>query len=95
MSQLATIFGKGRVSGKVLEGPIADSIVDQAKEWQSDLIVVGSHGRTGIRRFLLGSIAGKVASLAPCSIEIVKDKVAHSPKESTVAKETMIMEAHH
>jgi nucleotide-binding universal stress UspA family protein len=95
VSQLAAIFGKGRVSGRVIEGAIADTIIDHATDWQADLIVVGSHGRTGIKRFLLGSIAGKVAAYAPCSIEIVKNKVAHTEKEPAAAKETMILEPHH
>jgi nucleotide-binding universal stress UspA family protein len=95
VSQLAAIFGKGRVSGKVIEGGIADSIIDHADQWQADLIVVGSHGRKGIKRFLLGSIAGKVASHAPCSIEIVKNKVAHTEIQPADEKETMILVAHH
>jgi nucleotide-binding universal stress UspA family protein len=92
--QLSTIFGQGRVSGKVIEGSIADSIVDHAKEWQADLIVVGSHGRTGFRKFLLGSVASKVASQAPCSIEIVRAKLVRSEKKSASSKEKMILEPH-
>jgi nucleotide-binding universal stress UspA family protein len=95
VAQLAAIFGKGRVSGKVIEGPIADTIIDHAREEKCDLIVVGSHGRTGIKKFLLGSVATKVASHAPCSIEIVKEKSAHTEDESAGAKADMILEAHH
>jgi nucleotide-binding universal stress UspA family protein len=36
---------------------IYDAIEDEAKRWQADLIVIGTHGRRGIRRFLLGSVA--------------------------------------
>lgn len=79
--QLAAVFGKDRVTGQALEGIVADTIIDRAKDWQADLIVVGSHGRRGMKRLLLGSVACAVANLAPCSIEIVKDKVAHSEKE--------------
>ena len=49
-------------------------IVDEAKEWNADLIVVGSHGYTGIRRLLLGSVAQYVVSHAPCSVEVVRQK---------------------
>jgi nucleotide-binding universal stress UspA family protein len=95
VKQLAAIFGKGRVSGQVIEGSVADTIIDHARESHADLIVVGSHGRRGIQKFLLGSVAGRVASQAPCSIEIVKEKVAHSATDSEGEKENMILEAHH
>ncbi len=47
-------------------------IVDEAKKWGADLIVLGSHGRTGLDRFLLGSVSEAVARHAPCSVEIVR-----------------------
>ena len=50
-------------------------IVEEAKEWSVDLIVVGSHGRTGITRWLMGSVAQSVVSHAPCSVEVVRQKV--------------------
>jgi nucleotide-binding universal stress UspA family protein len=53
-------------------------IVDEAKEWSADLIVVGSHGRTGIARLLLGSVAHSVVSHAPCSVEVVRKKAEQS-----------------
>ncbi len=49
-------------------------IVEEAKEWGADLIVVGSHGYTGIKRLLLGSIAQSVVAHAPCSVEVVRIK---------------------
>jgi len=61
-----------RVEGQVVKGDVREAIVDLAKEWQADLIVAGSHGRTGLRRFLLGSVAEFVARHAPCSVEIVR-----------------------
>ncbi len=61
---------------KVLEGQIAESIVDCANDWHADLIVVGSHGRRGVQKFILGSVAEKVAAHAACSVEIVKRKPA-------------------
>jgi nucleotide-binding universal stress UspA family protein len=95
--QLAAIFGKDRVSGQVIEGHIAESIVAQAKIMQADLIVMGSHGRTGFDRIFLGSIAGKVAGQAPCSIEIVKQKMTDDDKQVAAGKtaKKTIMEAHH
>ena len=56
------------------EGDPRSVIVDEAKGWSADLIVLGSHGYTGLKRLLLGSVAQSVASHAPCSVEIVRQK---------------------
>ena len=53
-------------------GDVRVSILDIAAEWHADLIVVGSLGRRGIQRFLLGSVADSVARHAKCSVEIVR-----------------------
>ena len=47
-------------------------VVDYAKEESADLVVVGSHGRTGLRRVFLGSVAENVVRHAPCSVITVK-----------------------
>jgi nucleotide-binding universal stress UspA family protein len=51
-------------------------IVEEAKEWGADLIVVGSHGFTGVKRLLLGSVARAVVDHAPCPVEVVYQKHA-------------------
>lgn len=56
----------------VVKGDIRLSIIDAAAQWNADLIVVGSHGRSGIPRLLLGSVAEFVAHNAACSVEIVR-----------------------
>ncbi len=61
-----------QVSTMVEVGDIREKIIDCAAEWKADLIVVGSHGRKGIQRFLLGSVAEFVARHANCSVEIVR-----------------------
>ena len=61
-----------KVETVVREGEIRTEIVDIAAEWQADLIVVGSHGRKGVERFLLGSVSEFVARHARCSVEIVR-----------------------
>lgn len=53
-------------------GDVRDGIIDAAKKWRADLIVVASHGEKGIRRFLLGSVAESVARHAHCSVQIVR-----------------------
>jgi len=61
-----------KVDAAVEVGDIRERIIDSAAEWGADLIVVGSHGQRGIRRFLLGSVAEFVARHAKCSVEIVR-----------------------
>jgi nucleotide-binding universal stress UspA family protein len=53
-------------------GDVRECIIDAATKWHADLIFVGSHGKNGIRRFLLGSVAEFVARHANCSVEIVR-----------------------
>jgi nucleotide-binding universal stress UspA family protein len=60
------------ITTEVLEGSPKELIVDEAKRWGADLIVVGSHGRGSVGRFFLGSVSLAVAAHAPCSVEIVR-----------------------
>jgi len=62
------------IEGKVLEGHghVSDDIVQEASEWEADLIVVGSHGRTGFQKLMVGSVAQGVLLHAPCSVEVIK-----------------------
>jgi nucleotide-binding universal stress UspA family protein len=67
--------GKGlKVESAVRAGDARSVIVDEARKWSADLIVLGSHGYSGIKRLLLGSVALSVVSHAPCSVEIVRRK---------------------
>ncbi len=61
-----------KVNVAVEIGDIRETIIDSAAEWGADLIVVGSHGQSGNKRFLLGSVAEIVARHAKCSVEIVR-----------------------
>jgi nucleotide-binding universal stress UspA family protein len=56
----------------VMQGDIRVTLIDAAAEWHADMILIGSHGRKGLERFLLGSVAEFVARHAPCSVEIVR-----------------------
>jgi nucleotide-binding universal stress UspA family protein len=51
-------------------------IIDTAMKWPADLIVMGSHGRRGVERFLMGSVSDGVARHAPCSVLIVRKRPA-------------------
>ena len=58
----------------VLEGSPKRRIVEESKTWGADLIVVGSHGRRGLTRYLLGSVSEAVAMHAHCSVEVIRDR---------------------
>jgi len=60
------------VKAFVLSGRPADAIIETAQEKNADLIVLGSHGRTGVERLLMGSVAERVIVLASCPVLVVK-----------------------
>ena len=63
-----------RINSEITRGYPADAVLDRANRWEADLIVVGSHGYSGLKRFLLGSVSQNVSSHAKCSVEIVRAK---------------------
>jgi nucleotide-binding universal stress UspA family protein len=67
------------VKTRVVEAEARNGILDIAAEWGAGLIVLGSHGRKGLQRFLLGSVAEFVVRNTDCSVEIVR--VPHQIKE--------------
>jgi nucleotide-binding universal stress UspA family protein len=77
--QLDALVGKAqkagvRAQGVLLEGAAAQEIVRAAKRTRADLIVIGTHGRTGLARFFLGSVASRVMSHAACPVMTVRGR---------------------
>ena len=66
--------GRGTWDVALVVGHPADAIVRIAQERGVDLIVMGTHGRTGLQHVLLGSVAEKVVRLAPCPVLTVRYK---------------------
>jgi nucleotide-binding universal stress UspA family protein len=64
-----------RIDGEVLFGHGAKTIAEYARERATDLVVMGTHGRTGIAHFMLGSVAERLVRIAPCPVLTV-----HHPK---------------
>ncbi len=63
---------KFKVLTELVEGDPKSQIIDKANEWHADMIVLGSHGRTGLTRFLMGSVSQDVVRHAHCSVEIIR-----------------------
>jgi len=55
-----------------VEGRAATMLVRQAEESQADLIVIGTHGRSGLAHLLLGSVAEEVVGTAPCPVLTIR-----------------------
>ena len=64
------------VATRLVDGEPQKRIVEVAREWNADFIVLGSQGRTGLADILLGSVAESVARHADCSIVIVRRPIA-------------------
>ncbi len=75
-SLAATQFGSGPAKYVVREatGPVHKEIIDYAKEHGTDLIIIATHGRTGVAHMLIGSVAERVAREAGCPVVVVPTK---------------------
>jgi len=61
---------------EVLPGRVCDVVVEQAKEFGADLIVLGTHGRRGVSRLLVGSDAEQIVRVAPVPVLLVREASA-------------------
>ena len=73
------------VETRVLTGVPYEDIVRVAEELPADLIILGTHGRTGMSHLLLGSVAERVIRLAPCPVLTVKPKAAENTARASAA----------
>jgi nucleotide-binding universal stress UspA family protein len=62
------------LTSEVILGHPEVRIIEKAKEWEADLVMLGTHVKRGFERFLLRSVSQAVAYHAPCSVEIVCKK---------------------
>ena len=63
-----------RATGFLLDGVTHDQIVRFAKSRRVDLVVMGTHGRSGLAKLFLGSVAGRVVTAASCPVLTVKGR---------------------
>jgi universal stress protein A len=75
------------IERRLVEGDPATEILRVARELPCDLIVMGTHGRTGLGRLLMGSVAEQIVRKAPCPVLTVKAPLAPEVAETPVASE--------
>ncbi|MBI1847942.1 MAG: universal stress protein [Candidatus Rokubacteria bacterium] len=78
-SRLAALAARARKAGvrvqtMLCEGAAAEQIVKAARSTRADLIVMGTHGRTGLAKVVLGSVAGRVIATARCPVMTVRGR---------------------
>lgn len=73
--RLRNNFPEWTVRADAACGSPASELIKSADEWKPDLIVVGSHGRTALGRFVMGSVSQKVLTEARCSVRIARGRV--------------------
>jgi nucleotide-binding universal stress UspA family protein len=81
--RIQSYFPDWTVKAEVRSGSTASVIIERADEWRPDLIVVGSHGRSALGRFMLGSVSQKVVTEAHCSVRVAR---SHESDAKTPAR---------
>lgn len=66
-----------KVEGRVVDGDPREVLVEAARTTHADLLIVGSHGRTGLSKLFMGSVASHVVTHAPCSVLVVRRPFAN------------------
>ncbi len=75
LEEMANKFGNGIATTYLsVVDTAAHGIIQQAEEWGSDLIVIGTYGRSGLYHFLMGSVAEHVARKSACPVLIIPNK---------------------
>jgi nucleotide-binding universal stress UspA family protein len=74
MKRIMATLEKAKIKAKslLLRGSPHDQIVNAAKSKKADMIVIGTHGRTGLSKLFMGSVAGRVVSTATCPVLTVR-----------------------
>lgn len=82
VSELRETHPNAEIEGAVLDGYASDEILHFAGEWPADLIMVGSHGRTGADTFFLGSVSRTILLNAKCAVRIVRESSEEHQKSA-------------
>jgi len=74
-ARVRSTFPKWKVQSEAVYGSPAWELVYKADKWKPDLVIVGSHGRSALGRFVLGSVSQRVVTEARCSVRIARGRV--------------------
>ena len=74
-ARVRATFPKWKVKAEAIYGSPAWELVFKADKWKPDLVVVGSHGRSALGRFILGSVSQRIVAEARCSVRIARGRV--------------------
>ena len=77
--QVRSYFPDWSVRAETLTGPAAEELINKANDWKPDLIVVGSHGRSAVSRFILGSVSKTVVTDSDHSVRVSRGNVENDP----------------
>jgi nucleotide-binding universal stress UspA family protein len=80
-SEIIRESGHTELKSEVLEGHTAETILNYAKEKKIDLIVMGTHGRRGLNRIILGSVAEEIVRRSPIPVLTVRMIENQKPKK--------------
>ena len=67
-----------------LAARVSETVIQAAKDWNADLIVIGTHGRRGVGRFVMGSDAEQIVRVAPVPVLLVRAPEAKGQAEAAV-----------
>jgi nucleotide-binding universal stress UspA family protein len=71
-NRLQKQFPRWNIQVEASDGDPATTILEKAKTWLADLIVIGTHGRNALARVVLGSVSMKILKEAPCSVRVAR-----------------------
>ncbi|MDQ3684875.1 MAG: universal stress protein [Acidobacteriota bacterium] len=77
-NRVQAYFPEWQVRATAFAGTPSQVLIQKADQWDADLILVGSHGRSALGRFFLGSVSRKVATEARCSVRVARRGVEES-----------------
>jgi nucleotide-binding universal stress UspA family protein len=86
LTRLRSPYPAVRLEHQIREGSAAEEILRMADDFRCDLIVMGTHGRTGLDRILMGSVAEEVLRRTRCPVLAVKDPSAWQAQEPVWAE---------
>ena len=75
-----------KITGELIAGRVGQAIVERARTWSADLIVLGTHDRRGLTRLFPGSTSAVVAKRAHCSVRVVRDRDFCQNEESSLCR---------